>query len=115
MDNADQLVLAMAQECKRVIDQWHESESELPSSIRRAHLLLMCERIERNAEQWPTSKLNRWIGFIQCALIANRVIDLSDAKKMFDRVKIAFPESDEDLLDHLNPFDSFGLDLGGQG
>ena len=115
MDNADQLVLAMTQECKRVIDQWHESDSELPSSLRRAHLLRMCDRIERNAEQWPTSRLNRWIGFIQGALIANRVIDLAEAKRMFDRVKIAFPESDEELLDHLDPLDPFGLDIGGQG
>ena len=115
MDTSDQLVVAMTEECRRIIDQWQETESDLPNPIRRAHLLMMCDRIERHAEHWPTSKLNRWIGFIQCALIANRVIDLSEAKRMFDRAKIAFPESDEDLLDHLNPSDSFGLDIGGPG
>lgn len=115
MEKSDLLVVAMAEECRQVIEQWEEVESNLPNPIRRTHLLSMCERIEKHSEDWPTSRLNRWIGFIQCALIANRVIDLSEAKRMFDRAKIAYPEVDEDLIDHLNPSDSFGFDIGGLG
>ena len=48
-------------------------------------------------------------------LIANRVIDLAEAKRMFDRAKVAYPESDEDLLDHLDPTSGFELDIGGLG
>ncbi len=115
MDQSNQLVVAMAEECRRIILQWQDEDPDLPESIRRTHLEKMCERIEKHAEDWPASKLHRWIGFIQCALIANRIIDLAEAKRMFDRAKVAYPEVDEDLLDHLNPTDSFEIDIGGPG
>ena len=115
MDQTNLLVVAMAEECRRIILQWEDEDSELPESIRRAHLERMCERIEKHSEDWPTSRLHRWIGFIQCALIANRIIDLSEAKRMFDRVKVMYPEADEDLLDHLDSSSSFEFDLGGPG
>jgi hypothetical protein len=34
---------------------------------------------------------------------------------MFDRAKIAYPETDDDLVDHLDPNSSFELDIGGLG
>ena len=115
MDNSNLLVVAMAEECRRIILQWHDDDPNLPKPLRRKHLERMCERIEKHSEDWPASRLHRWIGFIQCALIANRIIDLSEAKQMFDRVKVAYPEADADLLDHLDPTDSFEIDLGGPG
>jgi hypothetical protein len=115
MDQSNLLVVAMAEECKRIIEQSKEEDSDLPESIRRLHLQRMCERIEKHSEDWPTSKLHRWIGFIQCALIANGIIDLPAVKRMFDRVKVAYPEADDDLLDHLDPASSFELDIGGPG
>ena len=115
MDKSALLVVSMAEECSKVIDQWQEVDLSLPGPLRREHLLRMCQRIEKHADDWPISRLNRWVGFIQCALIANRVIDLTEAKGMFDRAKVAYPEIDEDLVDHLNPSDSFGLDIGGPG
>lgn len=115
MDNSNLLVVAMADECRRIMLQWHDEDSNLPESTRRAHLERMCERIEKHSEDWPATKLHRWIGFIQCALIVNRVIDLAEAKRMFDRAKIAFPEADDDLLDHLDPSSSFEMDIGGPG
>ncbi len=30
-------------------------------------VLAMCERIEKHSQDWPTSRLNRWIGSIQSA------------------------------------------------
>jgi hypothetical protein len=115
MDQSNLLVVAMAEECRRILLQWQDEDAGLPKPIRRTHLEKMCERIEKHAEDWPASKLHRWIGFVQCALIANRIIDLSEAKQMFDRAKVAYPEVDDDLLDHLNPTDSFEIDIGGPG
>ena len=115
MDHSSQLVVAMAEECRRILVTWEDSESNLPDSTRRPHLERMCAKIEANADDWPATRLHRWIGFIQCALIANGVIDLKEAKRMFDRAKVAYPESDDDLLDHLDPTNSFELDIGGLG
>ena len=115
MDQSNLLVVAMAEECRAIIQQWQEEDSSLPESTRRAHLERMCERIEKHSEDWPATRLHRWIGFIQCALIVQGVIDLPEAKRMFDRAKIAYPESDDDLLDHLDPSDSFEMDIGGPG
>lgn len=117
MDKSDLLVVAMAEECRRTILKWQDDDENLPESIRRVHLERMCERIEKHAAagDWPATRLHRWIGFVQCALIANRIIDLPEAKQMFDRAKVAYPEADEDLLDHLNPSSSFEFDLGGPG
>ncbi len=115
MDKSNLLVVAMAEECRRIILEWQDDDSQLPEPLRRAHLERMCQRIEKHAEDWPASRLHRWIGFIQCALIANKVIDLTEAKRMFDRAKIAYPEADDDLLDHLDPTSSFEIDLGGTG
>lgn len=115
MDKSNLLVVAMADECRQIILKWEDEDPDLPKSIRRKHLERMCERIEKHAEDWPATRLHRWIGFIQSALIANRVIDLAEAKRMFDRAKVAYPESDDDLLDHLDPSDSFEIDLGGHG
>jgi len=115
MDKSNLLVVAMAEECRHIMQKWEEDDSSLPESMRRKHLERMCERIEKHAEDWPATRLHRWIGFIQCALIANRVIDLAEAKLMFNRAKVAYPELDEDLLDHLDPTSSFELDIGGLG
>lgn len=115
MDQSNLLVVAMAEECKRIIQEWKDDDPDLPKPMRRKHLERMCERIEKHADDWPPTRLHRWIGFIQCALIANRIIDLPEAKRMFDRAKIAYPEADVDLLDHLDKTDSFELDLGGPG
>jgi hypothetical protein len=115
MDKSNLLVVEMAEECRRIILEWHEEDADLPEPLRRTHLERMCQRIEKHVEDWPASRLNRWIGFIQCALIANRIIDLPEAKRMFDRVKVAYPETDEDLLDHLDPTNSFEIDIGGPG
>jgi hypothetical protein len=41
------------------------------------------------------------------------MLDLDGIKAMFDKVKNAYGETSEDLLDHLDPEDSFKFDIGG--
>ena len=109
------LIQAMAEECRSVILEWNKPDSNLPEALQPKHLKRMCDRIEKHAEDWSTTKLHRWIGFVQCAMMANRMLDLDGAKAMFDKIKNAFGESSEDLLDHLDPRNFFELDVGGEG
>ena len=117
MDNASLLVVAMAHKCKELIPKTKTTVVKLPQSLHPSHLLWMCNHIENHAEDWPTTKLHRWIGFVQCGMMANGMLDFDAAKAMFDDAKNAYGESDEDddLIDHLDPRSSFKLDIGGQG
>ena len=115
MSNSILLISAMAEQCRDMILEWNRPSPDLPTSLRPKHLQWMCNQIVQNSRIWPDTRLHRWIGFVQGAMIANRMIDLDGAKAMFNKAKNAFGEVDEDLLDHLNPDDSFNLDLGGQG
>jgi hypothetical protein len=118
MDNTSLLVVAMAEECKRVIQQWDQPAPDLPKALQPKHLLWMCNTIEEHAEDGPVTKLNRWIGFVQAAMLANRMLDLDGLKAMFDDAKRAHRKTSEDLedlTDHLDPTSSFEFDIGGQG
>jgi hypothetical protein len=46
-------------------------------------------------------------------MIANHMLDLASAKKMFDRTVV--DEIDGDLVDHLDPSSPFRLEIGGEG
>lgn len=115
MDTATLLIRAMAEECRRLILESDESNVDLPETLQPKHLERMCDRIKEHAEDWPTAKLHRWIGFVQAAMLANRMLDLGGIKAMFDKAKNAYGETSEDLLDHLDPASPFELDLGGEG
>ena len=118
MDNASLLVVAMAEQCRRVIQEWEEYDSRLPKALQQKHLLWMCNKIEGHAEVDPANKLHRWIGFVQGAMLANRMLEFDELKAMFDEAKRTHGEARdelEDLLDHLDPTNSFELDIGGQG
>ncbi len=112
-----QLMTAMIEECREVILGHVDDATDCsqPPSLRAAHLSRMCDRLLAHLEDWPPVKLHRWIGFIQCALIANRMLDLAGVKSMFDHAKNAFGEPASELLDHLDPDNAFELELGGQG
>ena len=116
MDHA-RLVAAMAEKCKGVILSSENADVEMPDALRPKHLLWMCDRIQRHAEDWPDTKLHRWIGFVQCGMMANRMLSLHGIKRIFDDLKKADDQSgeDQDLLDHLDPDSSFEFDIGGQG
>jgi hypothetical protein len=117
MENANLLVVAMAEQCKALIQQSTQADTDLPKALHPYHLLWMCERIKKHAGEWPSTKLHRWIGFIQCGMMANQMLDFQETKVMFDQAKNAHGSSgeDEDLIDHLDPESSFKLDIGGQG
>jgi len=117
MDNKDLRVVAMAEKCRSILSKADHADKQLPPSLRQDHLLWMCDKIERQAENWPDTRLHRWIGFVQAGMIANRVLDLNATKQMFDKAKIAHADSqsDDDLIDHLDPNHSFDLEIGGEG
>jgi hypothetical protein len=118
MDNTYLLITAMAQLCRSLIQEWNEPAPDLPKPLQLKHLLWMCDQIEKHAEDGPATKLHRWIGFVQAAMLANRMIDLDGLKTMFDEAKRAHGETSEDLedlLDHLDPTSFFEFEIGGQG
>jgi hypothetical protein len=115
MDNSRLLVVAMADKCRSLILQFDAPDLDLPDELQTKHLLSMCNKIEQYAEDGDASKLHRWIGFIQAAMLANRMLDSSRLKAMFDEAKCAYAGVGEDWMDHLDPTDSFECDIGGQG
>ena len=115
MNDNQLLIRAMAVECERLVMETEFNGTCLPDSLQQSHVRWMCVEVEEHADDWPSSKLHRWIGFIQCALLANQVLDLDSLKSMFDNAKIAYGGTDDDLLDHLNPENPFEIDVGGPG
>ena len=116
MENSRLLMVAMAERCRGLIQRSEEADGLLPPTLQRRHLLWMCDRVEEHAEDWPATRLHRWIGFVQCAMMAHRMLDLDGAKGMFNKAKIAHAVSgdDNDLTVHLDPNRSFQLELGGE-
>ena len=117
MEQATCLIVAMADKCRRAIQTGATSAADLPTEVQPQHLLWMCDRIRDHAADWPLTKLHRWIGFIQAAMIASRMLDLAGAKSMFDEAKAAHGEfaPDADLIDHLDPSKSYRMEIGGEG
>jgi hypothetical protein len=117
MDETRFLIADMAAKCQFVIRGSNEEENSLPRALHPRHLLWMCEQIRKHAQDAPVTRLQRWLGFIQAGILANRMLDLLQIKAMFDEVKQSHSVSseDQDLIDHLDVDSSFKLDLGGQG
>jgi hypothetical protein len=115
MSQEDLLVREMAGQCLRLSKEMDEADSSMPTPLQSAHIRWMCIQVDQHADDWPLAKLHRWVGFIQCALLANGVLDLHGLKSMFDKAKVAYGDMGEDLFDHLNPDSAFELDIGGQG
>jgi len=109
------LLVAMADRCRDIISTKRQSEVTQPPSLQPEHLLWMCRQVVAHRNDWRATKVHRWIGFVQAALIAGGMLDLHEAKAMFDQAKIAYGVPDDDLLDHLDPSSPFRLELGGQG
>lgn len=112
---AEDLMIAMIERCREMILEHEDLGLDLPEPLRSKHLVSMCDRLTAHVDDWPAVKLSRWIGFLQCAMIANRMIDLEGAKEMFDQAKLAFGESSRDVLDHLDPDQPFEFEIGGEG
>lgn len=114
MDQSELLVIAMAEKCKAIIAAGHAPETGMPEPLRLTHLEWMCDNVVSHADNWRAGKLHRWIGFIQCAMIANGLLDLESARAMFNEAKVAYGDAGEDLLDHLNPQNPYEVDIGGE-
>ena len=116
MRNSKLLIVAMSQRCIDLILQSHPGEHNLPEVLHPPHLLWMCDQITKNAETWSELRLHRWIGYVQSGMLANRIIDYEEMKDMFNEAKNAYGanEDDLDLLDHLDPHNTFRLDIGGE-
>jgi hypothetical protein len=118
MDQTDLLMVAMAERCLHIIqNKPKDARFGLPESLCPDHLRRMCKLIVEHAEDWPDTKLNRWIGFIQAGMIANLMLDLDGAKAMFNKIKEEYGAiaKDQDLVDHLDPMTTFEMEIGGQG
>jgi hypothetical protein len=117
MDQTNLLTLAMAAKCRDLIEQFQPTVFDLPAALRPKHLLWMCTQLESHAESWPPTKVHRWIGYLQSGMIANRILGLDDAKRMFDIAKNSYgtDSNDPDLVDHLNVDSDFEFEIGGQG
>jgi hypothetical protein len=117
MEDTRFLVAAMAGKCRDVIRGSNEEEKSLPKALHPKHVLWMCDQIQKHVQEWPVTKLHRWIGFVQSAILANQMLTLEQIKGMFNEVKQSHGVSseDQDLMDHLDVSSSFKLDLGGQG
>jgi hypothetical protein len=111
------LVAAMAAQCRDVVHDALEDETDLPKELHPKHLLWMCDQITEHSQEWTAAKLHRWLGFIQCGLLAHRMLSLEQVKRMFDDVQKShgFSSEDHDLVDHLDPSSAFHLETGGQG
>lgn len=117
MNNSCLRVVAMAEECRALLGESTSIATELPRALHPMHLLWMSDQITNHAESWPATKLHRWIGFVQCGMLANHILDFDEVKTMFDKSKNAYGANgeDNDLLDHLNPGTDFKLEIGGEG
>jgi hypothetical protein len=117
MQDPSASIAAMAEKCRSLIEGYNIAGKDFPRALLPKHLLWMCDQIEKHAAKWPDTKLHRWIGFVQCAMLANGILDLAGIKKMFDSVKNEYliTSADQDLTDHLDPDNTFDIDVGGQG
>jgi hypothetical protein len=109
------IVKLMTERCRQLIAEWDQPAAPVPPSLLPTHLTWMCDQITSNSDDWPATKLHRWIGFVQAGMIANHMLDLADAKTMFDTSAAHTDDLDQDLIDHLDPDSPFRLDIGGQG
>jgi hypothetical protein len=48
----------------------------------KTHMLEMCRKIPQFLEEGRREKANRWIGYIQGAMVAHQVLTLSQCKDM---------------------------------
>lgn len=113
------MIVAMAERCEALLLNRSaariEGAPDQPEHLRARHLVWMCREIARHSGEWSEAKVQRWLGFVQGAMIATDVIGLRDAKTMFEAERSEHGKPDQDLLDHLDPGHAFEIELGGQG
>jgi hypothetical protein len=124
MNHVNILAQSVAEECRNAIRRaLVEQEGTVPDPKQQldnptgpAHLLWMCDKIQAKVDDWPATRLHRWIGFIQCGMISMGLTDLDGARRIISEAKTIFAEDeDQDLKDHQDPTNPFFLDIGGEG
>ena len=117
MQNSKLLIAAMSERCIALILKSQATDVDLPDVLQPQHLLWMCDQIANHVEDWPELKLHRWLGFVQAGMLANCMLTFDDLKDLFEDAKKSYgvQEVDQDLIDHLDPHNSFRMDLGGEG
>ena len=116
MDDQTLIIAALAKECCDLLRAQQPSNSTLPTTLQPEYLLWMSKQISSHADDWPLTKLHRWIGYVQCGMVGNRMLDFDGAKAMFNKVRDAFNgiDIDHNLIDHLDPENPFRLETGGE-
>ena len=115
MSNETILAVIMAEKCQGILRGRASALVDPPACLQPEHLTWMCAEIIRHADDWPATRSHRWLGFVQAAMIAGGMLRYSEAKAMFDLAQGPEATVDQDLLDHLDPSNSFRFELGGQG
>jgi hypothetical protein len=57
-----------------------------------AYLLWMCDQIVEKSQEWPATRLHRWVGYIQGCLVHGGISTLEDEKTAVREVKKSFSE-----------------------
>ena len=103
----------MVERCRTAIAASATSREVQP--VPPAHLTWMCDQLDENVDQWSAVKVARWIGFLQCALIADRILDARHVGVIFADARGGLHDARRDLLDRLAAEEPFEFDLGGEG
>ena len=116
MDESAQIVSDTTVECQECIELFGLSECDLPDSLMVDHLSWMLTQIPVHANDWPVTKLHRWIGFVHRGMIAHGMLTFVTAMEMFGKARDACgPDPvDQDLIDHLDPKHSFRFEIDGE-
>lgn len=79
------------------------------------HVSWMLDQVQKNFDEWPLTKLGRWVGIALACVVANGYIALKEVQKIVNDAKVAHGERvDEDLERHQDPDDPFQLEIGGE-
>lgn len=61
-----------------------------PTSLH--HAAWMCEEIISQGTSWPSTRLHRWIGFVQAVFMMNSLVTLDDEMDRVRELKREYPE-----------------------
>lgn len=89
-----------------------------PDATQPSNLLRMLNRLVEKAEkeEWPDTKIHRWLGYVMGCLTAHGITTESCLREIVGDSKKYFEEQeDDDLKAHNDPDSMFRLDIGGEG
>lgn len=115
------LAIQIAEDLEEQIKLWQETfhiELDVDDSTQPERLLEMLEKLVHKAhqEEWPDTKLHRWLGWVMGCMACHNIASLERQKEIVAHAKLHFGEKDDDeLTEHHNPDSTFRLDIGGEG